>query len=53
MEDISNIFNIENSIAVLEPGERPVEKSDEAEAIERRIAAEGDDNVKMHLSDEN
>ena len=41
------------SIAVLEPGERPVEKSDEAEAIERRIAAEGDDNVKMHLSDEN
>ena len=41
------------SIAVLEPGERPVEKSDEAEAIERRIAAEGDDNVKMHLSEEN
>ena len=37
------------SIAVLEPGPRPEKKSDEAEAIERRIAAQGDDDVKMNL----
>lgn len=38
------------SIAVLEPGPRPEKKSEEAEAIERRIAASGDDDVKMNLS---
>lgn len=37
------------SIAVLEPGPRPEKKSEEAEAIERRIAASGDDDVKMNL----
>lgn len=37
------------SIAVLEPGPRPEKKSDEAEAIERRIAAQGDDDVAMNL----
>ena len=37
------------SIAVLEPGSRPEKKSEEAEAIERRIAASGDDDVKMNL----
>jgi 23S rRNA (uracil1939-C5)-methyltransferase len=40
------------SIAVLEPGEKPGEKSEEAQAIERRIAAQGDDRVKMTLSEE-
>ncbi|MDO5530553.1 23S rRNA (uracil(1939)-C(5))-methyltransferase RlmD [Sutterella sp.] len=39
------------SIALLEPGEKPAEKSVEAEELERRIAAEGADNVKMTLSD--
>ncbi len=37
------------SIAVLEPGPKPEKKTDEAEAIERRIAAQGDDDVKMNL----
>ena len=37
------------SIAVLEPGPRPEKKSEEADAIERRIAAQGDDDVKMNL----
>ena len=37
------------SIAVLEPGPKPSQKSEEAEAIERRIAAQGDDDVKMNL----
>ena len=37
------------SIAVLEPGPKPEKKSEEAEAIERRIEASGDDKVTMHL----
>ena len=37
------------SIAVLEPGPKPEKKTEEAEAIERRIAASGDDEVKMNL----
>ena len=37
------------SIAVLEPGPKPEKKTEEAEAIERRIEASGDDKVTMHL----
>ena len=40
------------SIAVLEPGPKPEKLSEEAESIEKRIAAQGDDNVKIRLEDE-
>lgn len=39
------------SIAVLEPGERPAVPDETVEEIERRIAAQGDDDVKMHLGE--
>lgn len=39
------------SIAVFEPGERPSAPDEIAEEIERRIAAQGDDEVKMHLGE--
>lgn len=40
------------SIAVLEPGEKPSAPDEAAAEIERRIAAQGDDAVKMNLSGE-
>lgn len=40
------------SIAVLEPGDRPAQPDEIAAEIERRIAAQGDDEVKMNLSGE-
>ncbi|WP_295480455.1 23S rRNA (uracil(1939)-C(5))-methyltransferase RlmD [uncultured Sutterella sp.] len=40
------------SIAALEPGEKPSAPDEAAAEIERRIAAQGDDAVKMNLSGE-
>lgn len=40
------------SIAVLEPGERPAQLSEQAQELERQIAAQGADNVKMQLPQE-